>query len=81
MKNFIVFLMIILVHVFLANCLPGGMMSLVCPNGEGVINCKEVKCCSLSKDMCCLDEANFQGSIRVACASVFPEGHPLGCRK
>ncbi|UJR13205.1 hypothetical protein I4U23_000227 [Adineta vaga] len=78
MKVFLFFL-IILTHVFLGNSLPGGTMSVICPNGDGVINCKEVKCCSSDKSICCLDESAFKGAIRMGCASVFPEGHPLGC--
>jgi hypothetical protein len=78
MKLFI-FLMIFLLFIFITESFPNGLTFLSCPNGDGLINCKEVKCCPSHNTTCCLDESVLKERIPIACGSIFPEGHPLGC--
>jgi hypothetical protein len=78
--KFCVFFIIFLSYVLISESLPHGTEFLSCPNGEGLINCDEIKCCPLHNTTCCLDEPFLnKGIIRIACASIFPRGHPLGC--
>ncbi|CAF0945949.1 unnamed protein product [Adineta steineri] len=78
MKVLILF-MVILTCIFFVNSLPAGTTFLICPNGEGAINCKEVKCCTSDKNTCCLDESILKEAIQIGCGSIYPKGHPLGC--
>jgi hypothetical protein len=78
MKLFI-FSVIFLAYVLIAESLPSGLTFLACPDGGSSIDCSKVKCCPSDKRVCCLDESSLKDAIPVACGSIYPEGHPMGC--
>ncbi len=71
--------MIVLLFVLNTESLPSGLTFLACPNGDRMINCKEVNCCPSDNTTCCIDLSNIKDRIPMACASIYSAGHPLGC--
>jgi hypothetical protein len=76
------FFMMFLSYVLIIQSLPNGdgVVFLSCPkDGVRMINCNEMKCCPSDNTTCCLDKSILNKGIRIACASIYPSGHPLGC--
>ena len=73
------FVIILTIIIIMTESYPRGTMCLSCPNGEPMINCDEVQCCPPDNTTCCIDQSALNNAIPLACASIYPRGHPLGC--
>ncbi len=77
--KFVIFFIIVLSYALIIESLSDGLAFLSCPNGDGLINCNKVKCCPSAKTICCLEKSSVKTAIPLACGSIYPKGHPLGC--